>query len=84
MKTTKTQSINHAVSRVCGLYPIGTGNYNYTTWSPYHAAWVESYPQTYQAARANMAQARIDHARDLLGLSYVSYAGGPWRSYVSF
>lgn len=80
---TKTQAIHHAVSRVCGLYLIG-GSYKYAKWSPYHAAFFDSYPQPYYAARSSMAQARIDHARDFLGLPNVIYAGGPWRSYVRF
>lgn len=83
MITTKTQAIHHALSRVCGLHLIG-GNYKYSTWSPYHAAFFESYPQNYHKARSSMAQDRIDHARDFLGLSYVTYGGGPWRSYVRF
>ena len=81
MKTTKAQAIHHALSRVCGLYQSG-GGYKYDTWSQYHAAFFASHPQNYHAALASLAQARIDHARDFLGLSYVDYIGGPWRSYI--
>jgi hypothetical protein len=82
MKITQEKAMQSAMSRVGALYSIG-GQWAYSVWDSNFSAYWVTQPRPYEAARASMAQSRIDKAREMLGLQPVQYDGGRWYSYLS-
>ena len=81
MKVTQEKAMQSAMSRVGALYSIG-GQWAYSVWENNYSAYWVTQPRPYEAARAAMAQSRIDKAREMLGLQPVQYDGGRWYSYL--
>ena len=81
MKVTQAQAMQSAMSRVGALYSIG-GQWAYSVWDSNFSAYWVTQPRPYEAARASMAQSRIDKAREMLGLQPVQCDGGRWYSYL--
>ena len=78
---TKEAAIHLAKSRISGMYPVG-GQWRFSTWCQDFAAWRESNTTDYFKSRSQMAQSRIDIAREALGKPERMYDGGRWETYV--